>query len=75
MLCPVWTVGESFGAINELANVRSLPGVGSLMNLQVLETRERFGASVELEWEEKQNFIKEILMMAPLTIVLIVFFT
>lgn len=48
MLRTIGAVGKCFCAVDELANIRSLAGVRSLMNLQVLQARERLGASSEL---------------------------
>lgn len=48
MLRTVGAVREGLGAVDELTNVRSLPGVRALMDLQILQARECLGAASEL---------------------------
>lgn len=54
MLRSIWAVGKCFDAIDELANVRTLSSVGSLMDFKIFQSRERLRASGELQ---ETNFV------------------
>lgn len=64
VLSAVRGVAEGLEAASELAAVRPLPGVGALVDLQVLQARERLGAAGKLE--RKMNNI--VILVSLLTI-------
>lgn len=51
MFRPVAAVTEGLGASSVLTSVGSLPGVGSLMYLQILQPRERLLAPCKLNFQ------------------------
>lgn len=54
---PIAAVTESFGTSTMLACIRSLTGMRSLMNFQILQTRKSFLAAGKLETIRQSSFM------------------